>query len=333
MVSLSKAPMPPSDTPTQAIVLIIVGMVFITINDSLIKFLGGDYPLHQLVFCRSFVGILFSLAILQWEGGFRELKTSTPGLHLARGLLVVISNMLYFAALAVMPLANAVALFFVAPLLITLFSFVFLGERVGPFRLGAILIGFIGVLVMMLGSADSQQVGHLPNWVYALPIGAAAAYAAMQVMTRKLGVYSKASALAVYIQGVFLLVSVGFFLIAGDGRFAAGVEDASLVFLLRAWVMPTGNDWWLFLLLGISSGVVGYTLSAAYKLGNAATVSSYEYTAMPMAFLVGWVLFGEILEWPVLLGSGLIAGAGIVVFYRERIRRSPMAPRRALRRG
>lgn len=333
MTTTSKAPIPTPETPTQAIALIVLGMVFITINDSLIKLLGGDYPLHQLVFCRSFVGIIFTLVILQWEGGFRELKTSTPGLHLVRGLLVVLSNMLYFAALAVMPLANAVALFFVAPLLITLFSFVFLGEKVGPFRLGAIVVGFIGVLVMMVGSFDSPQVGHLPSWVYALPIGAAAAYAAMQVMTRKLGVYSKASALAVYIQSTFLVVSMGFYLIAGDGRFAEGVEDASLIFLLRAWVMPTGNDWWLFLLLGISSGVVGYTLSAAYKLGNAATISSYEYLAMPMAFLVGWMLFNEVLEWPVLLGSGLIAGAGILVFYRERIKRSPIAPRRALRRG
>ncbi len=329
----TRAPTPTPDTPSQAIVLIILGMVFITINDSLIKFLGGNYPLHQLVFCRSFVGIMFSLMILQWEGGFRELKTSTPGLHLARGLLVVVSNMLYFAALAVLPLANAVALFFIAPLLITLFSFVFLGEKVGLFRFGAIVVGFVGVLVMMLASADSEQVGHLPAWVYALPIAAAAAYAAMQVMTRKLGVYSKASALAVYIQAVFLTVSIGFYLVAGDGRFAEGVDNASLIFLLRAWVMPTGNDWWLFLLLGISSGVVGYTLSAAYKLGNAATVSSYEYTAMPMAFLVGWLWFGERLEWPVLLGSGLIAGAGIVVFYRERIKRSPVAPRRAVRRG
>lgn len=333
MTTANKAPLPTPETPTQAIALIVLGMVFITINDSLIKFLGGDYPLHQLVFCRSFVGIIFTLVILQWEGGFRELKTSTPGLHLLRGLFVVLSNMLYFAALAVMPLANAVALFFVAPLLITLFSFVFLGEKVGPFRLGAIVVGFIGVLIMMIGGLDSPHVGHLPTWVYALPIAAAAAYAAMQVMTRKLGVYSKASALAVYIQSTFLVVSMGFYVVAGDGRFAAGVEDASLIFLLRAWVMPTGNDWWLFLLLGISSGVVGYTLSAAYKLGNAATISSYEYLAMPMAFFVGWMFFSEVLEWPVIVGSGLIAGAGILVFYRERIKRSPIAPRRALRRG
>jgi len=327
------APHPTEDTPLKAIAFILLGMVFITINDSLIKFLGHNYPLHELVFIRSFIGIIICLLILQFEGGWRELKTSTPGLHLLRGLLVVVSNMMFFSALSVLPLANAVASFFVAPLLITLFSVVFLKERVGIFRLSAIIVGFIGVLIMI--KSGSAVVGHEPvaSWVYALPLGAAVAYAGMQVMTRKLGVYTKASALALYIQGLFLVVSIGFFVFAGDGQYAQGVEHKSLVFLLRAWVWPLPGDWVLFLLLGFSSGVVGYALSAAYKLGNAATVSSYEYTALPMAFLVGWLVFSESIEWPVLIGAGLIAGAGIVVFYRERRRRSPVAPRRALRRG
>ncbi len=328
------APRPTAQTPAIAIFLIVSGMVFVTINDSLFKFLGGAYPLHQLVFIRSLIGMVCCLFILQWEGGWAELKTSTPGLHLIRGLLVVMANMMFFSALATLPFANAVALFFIAPLLITVFSALFLHEQVGVWRLLAIVVGFVGVLVMMLGNSGVDSAAEpVAAWVYALPVGAAAAYAAMQVMTRKLGVYTKASALAVYIQGVFLLVSMGFYWFVGDGHLAVGVENKSLYFLLREWVWPQASDWWLLLLLGICSGFVGYTLSAAYKLGNAATISSYEYVALPMAFMVGWLVFDEVLTWPVIVGAGLIAGAGILVFYRERQRQSPMAPRRALRRG
>ena len=283
-----------------------------------------------MVFIRSTIGILFSLAILQFEGGFAALRTATPGLHLLRGLLVVVANMLFFAALATMPLADAVALFFIAPLMITLMSAFFLGEQVGLHRLGAILVGFAGVLVMMRPGSGAAEEGA--RWTVLLPLLAATAYAGMQVMTRKLGVFSKASALAVYIQVVFVIVSIGFYLVAGDGRFAVGVEEESLVFLLRAWVWPTPQDWPLFILLGVLSGAIGYLLSASYKMGNAATVSSYEYTALPMAILAGWVVFSEVPDLWVLAGTALIAGSGIYVFMRERRRRSAIAPRRPVRR-
>lgn len=325
-------PRPTEDTPPRAIILILTGMVFITANDSLIKALSGDYPLHQMVFIRSAIAICVTLTILQFEGGFSALRTTTPVLHLVRGLLVVTSNMLLFAAIAALPLAMATAIFFVAPLMITLMSVIFLKERVGLHRAGAIVVGFAGVLLMTRpGAGAGADAPEL--WVLALPVLAATAYAGMQVMTRSLGVYTKAAALAVYIQSTFLVVSLGFYLIAGDGRFAEGVEHDSLVFLLRAWVWPAAADWPLFLTLGACSGVVGYCLSSAYKLGNAATVSSFEYAALPMAIATGWGIFGEVPDIWMLAGTVLIAGAGIYVFMRERRRRSPVAPRRPMRRG
>ena len=132
---------------------------------------------------------------------------------------------------------------------------------------------------------------------------------------------------------MFLVVSVGFYLVAGDGRFADGVAEESLVFLLRAWVWPAPERLAAFILLGAMSGAIGYTLSAAYRMGNAATVSSYEYTALPMAIIAGWLVFGEVPDLWVLAGTALIAGAGIYIFMRERsavAARSP--PRRPVRR-
>lgn len=304
-------------TPTRAIVMILLAMGAISINDMLIKQLSGAYPLHQMVFIRSVIGVIFTSVILWREGGFALLRTDQPGLHLVRALLIVTANMTYFAALAVMPLGVATALFFVAPLLITLLAIPVLGERVGPHRLVALVVGFAGVGVMMLPATDW---GEVPRGALFLPVAAAACYAGMQVMTRKLGAKSAASAMAIYIQGAFILVSTGFWLAVGDGRLAGQVENESLVFLLRAWSRPDTSDLWKFAVLGLASGIVGYCLSQAYRLGDAATVSSYEYAALPLAIFWGWVIFGERPGWVMLLGTALIAGAGLYVFARERRR-------------
>ena len=134
--------------PGMGIVFVLVGILTISVNDMLIKQLSGGYPLHQVVFTRSAIGLLFGLAMVQVEGGWSVLRTRQPGLHMLRGLMVVIANMTYFLALAVLPLADATALFFAAPLFITLLSIPLLGEKVGPLRMGAVIVGFAGVVIM-----------------------------------------------------------------------------------------------------------------------------------------------------------------------------------------
>lgn len=327
------SPQPQSvERPGLGILLILAGIFAISINDMLIKALSGDYPLHQIVFFRSIIGLMFSLVFVQMEGGWSILRTATPGLHALRGLLVIVANMTFYAAVAVMPLAQATALFFVAPLFITLLSIPVLKEKVGPWRLGAVVVGFLGVVVMQQPwAADPAAAGRL---AMLLPVAAALTYALMQVMTRKLGANAKASAMAVYIQGMFVLVSLGFYLVAGDGRFAATTDNASLQFLLRAWVWPAETDLAVIGGLGLCAGVIGYCLSAAYRVASAATIAPYEYAGLPLAIFWGWVVFSE---WPApstFAGCALIVGAGLFVFLRER-KRTPRPKgwrRRALRR-
>ncbi|MGX9356732.1 DMT family transporter [Roseobacteraceae bacterium S113] len=312
-------------------ILFIVGGVFaISINDLLIKWLSGDYPLHQIVFARSAIGIVFSLCLVQLEGGWRILKTATPGLHALRALLVIVANMTFYAAVAVMPLAQVTALFFVAPLFITLLSIPILRERVGPMRLGAVIVGFLGVVIMQQPwRSDPVEAGRI---ALLLPVAAALTYALMQVLTRKLGAKAKASAMAVYIQSGFVTVSLTFYIIAGDGRFAEGVENESLQFLLRAWVFPPLSDMWVFGCLGLGSAVIGYCLSAAYRLADAATIAPYEYIGLPLAILWGWVIFAEWPDGPTWAGCLLIVGAGVFVFLREQRRSGPQEPPKGWRR-
>ena len=239
--------------------------------------------------------------------------------------------MAFFTALAVMPLADATALFFVAPLFITLLSVPFLGETVGLRRIGAVLVGFLGVLVMLGPGAEMGQ-GLPSRWVLLLPVVAAFGYACMQILTRKLRVTAKASAMSVYIQGMFLLVGAAFFLVAGDGRFAAGQSNESLIFLLRAWVWPAPEDVWLFATLGAMSAIVGYSLSQAYRLGDAATIAPYEYAALPLAVMWGYFIFGTLPGVTTGLGIALIVGSGLFVFLRERARQAETADNRPVRR-
>ena len=303
--------------PAAGILFIIAGMLAISINDMLIKALSGGYPLHQIVFFRSAIGMAFGLMLVQMEGGISILKTDRPVLHILRGLLVVISNMSFFVALAVIPLADATALFFAAPLFITLLSIPVLGEKVGILRMGAVLIGFIGVVIMQRPweSSASLEVSRI---VLLLPVLAAITYALLQVMTRKLGATTKASAMALYIQAMFIVVSAGFWVVAGDGRFADGSDNPSIVFLLRAWTWPDSGDWLPLLGLGLNSAAIGYCLSQAYRLSDAATVAPFEYVGLPLAVFWGWVIWSEVPDMPIWTGMALIIGAGLFVFLREK---------------
>ncbi len=320
-----------ANNPAAGIGFIVLGVLAISVNDMLIKFLSGGYPLHQMVFTRSLIGIIFSLILVQVEGGWQILRTRRPVLHTVRGLLIVVANMSFFAALAVLPLAEATALFFVAPLLITLLGIPLLGEKVGPMRIGAVIVGFVGV-VIMTRPWESGAARDVAVYVYFLPILGALTYALNQILTRKLGVASKASAMAVYIQFVFIVVSSLFWVVAGDGRFAEGLENESLIFLLRAWVMPQGTDIWLFFGLGLNSAIIGYALSAAYRAADAATVAPFEYVGLPLAVFWGWMIWGELPGPVVTAGIMLILGAGLFVFLREQQRKRPLVSNRRMHR-
>jgi S-adenosylmethionine uptake transporter len=303
------------DTTRAGILFVLAAMLLISINDMLIKSLSGDYPLHELVFARTFIGIIFSFMILQLEGGIGLLRTAQPGLHALRALLVVLANSLFYAAIVVMPIATANAIYFVAPLIVTLLSIPVLGERVGPRRLAAVVAGFGGVLLMVLPELMGQAEGI--GWAAVLPMLAAAGYAGMAVLTRKLGHTTRASALSIYLQAAFLIVSIAFFLIAGDGRFVDASSNDSLYFLLRPWVWPEQADLWPMAGLGLVSAGVGYTMSQAYRMANASTVAPFEYVLLIFSLFWGWTIFGE---WPqpfVFAGAAVIIAAGVYIWLRD----------------
>jgi Predicted permeases len=302
----------PLSTPAIGALCAVGASAGFTLNDMSVKSLSGGYPLHEVILIRSVVALVVLLAVIvPLSGGYGLLRTRQPGKHLIRGAFVVFSNICFFVALAAMPIANATAIFFVSPLVIALFSVVFLGETVGPRRWTAIAAGLVGVVVMIRPGSDAFTPVAL------LPLLAATGYAGLQIMTRRMGLGEKAPTMAFYIQITFLLFSLLFGLFAGSGRWAGQGEGAALEFLLRAWIWPRPEDLPFFLLAGLGTALGGLLISQAYRLCEAALVAPLEYVAMPMAILWGLAVFGE---WPdgiAWIGITLILGAGIYMIWRE----------------
>ena len=312
-----------SQSQARGIACVLAGMAFLSAQDAIIKWLSGDYPLHQVVLGRAVIAVALTLVMVRLEGGWSLLRSRRLGLHLARGLLLVVANISYFLALAAMPLAEAIAIFFVAPLFITALSVPFLGERVGIRRWLAVVAGLFGVVIML------RPGNGVVDPVALLPVVAAFCYASMQILTRRLGATDKASAMAFYVQLTFVVISGAASLAMGDGRFA-GSDQPSLEFLFRAWVWPSQQDAGLIVICGVLIAAAAYLLSQAYRIAEATVVAPFEYVAVPLSALWGVALWGHWPDMTALVGIALIVGAGLLVFAREASLGRLLAARRPL---
>ena len=291
---------------TKGILCLAGALVFLTISDSIIKWLSPQYALHQIMLFRAFFALLVVLVFIFFGGGVQSLKTRRPALHLLRGMFLVFANMFFFLGLATMPMGETVALFFVAPLFICLLAQPVLGEKVGVTSWVAIGIGLIGVLIMVRPGTDIFRITSL------LPILAALMYAGMQMVTRKLGLQDQASTMTFYIQVCFILVSVVIGMVVGDGRFGDS-DNPTVGFLLRAWRMPDFVDLQLLALCGCIVAFGGYFMSQAYRIGQASIIAPFEYTSLPFALIMGYLLWGD---WPDVIsfvGCAFIVGGGLIV--------------------
>ncbi len=294
----------------RGIACLVLALFCLTLSDSIIKWLSPELPLHQITLLRSCFALPPVLLIVYLEGGWQVLQTRRPLLHFARGSMLVLANMFFFIGLAAMPLAETVTLFYTAPLFICMLSQPVLGERVGARRWLVILIGLGGVIYML------QPGSELFRPVSVLPVLAALCYAAMTMMTRKLGMQEKAGALTFYIVIAFLCISALVGLVIGNGSFDR-YDNIALEFLLRAWRWPDALEWQLLMLCGAIVAFGGYLISQAYRLGEAPAVAPFEYASLPFALVVGFYLWGDWPDTRAFVGTGLIIGSGLVMLVLE----------------
>ncbi|MEX3009608.1 DMT family transporter [Hoeflea sp. TYP-13] len=325
---ISAAPnyLPPiaADSPIQGIVLVAFGIGIFSLQDVIIRWIGSTYPAFEIVFLRGLIAMIPIGAMVYFSGGFSTLRVPHPWFNCLRGMLGLLSYTAYYMALVAMPIAEATAIFFVSPLIVTLFSALFLKETVGIRRWAAVIVGFAGVVVIMRPGAG------LLNPVAVLPLLAALTYASSSIITRRIGKTQSGASLAFFAMAVFVLFSAISGALIGDGKFAT-ISHPSIAFLLRSWTVPSLFDGLLILICGLIAAVGFFCLAQAYRIAPASVVAPFEFVAMPLAMFWGVLIWTEYPSSTTILGVVLIVGSGIYVLNREAVRKRPLATGRGIR--
>jgi drug/metabolite transporter (DMT)-like permease len=281
-----------------------LGILIFSIQDAIIKSVSGDYALTQVVSIRCLVSAPILLVMVHFEGGLRSLAGRQFWHLVARSVLMLVAYTTYYMAFPALPLADAVALFFTVPLFAMALAVPILGESIGWRRITAVVVGFVGVMVMLRPGAGLFEPAAL------LSLFSSVTYALAMLMARRMGDGTTAPVMAFYQNGVYL---IGAMMIAGVFG-ATGIHDAghpSVDFLIRGWTMPDTRDFLLIASCGVIAAVAMTLLTNAYRIAKASVVTSFEYTGMLWAPLWGFLLFGEIPHLTTLAGAGLIVAAGI----------------------
>ena len=293
-----------------------------SVNDIAIKHFTETMPLHEVVLFRAIIALMFTLSVfLPFEGGWVALKTRRPLLHIFGGFCLVLANLCFFSALATIQLANASAIFFVAPLLITGLSALILKERVGFRRWSALVVGMVGVLMIIKPGSINFE------WALLLPLVAALAYSLKNVITRNMGLTETAVTMSFYLHLTFIVSCLLMGLFFGNGRFNVS-QDPSLQFIFRPWVTPSQEMVLVICLAGISSALGGYFIAQAYRHSSASLVAPFEYSTLPLAVFWGYLIWSELPDLLSAFGIILILGSGIFVAVREgKLKTEPSAKR------
>jgi drug/metabolite transporter (DMT)-like permease len=281
-----------------------LGVVVFSLQDAIIKSISGDYPVTMAIVVRCLVALPLLLFMVHLEVGLGRLLSRNAGVLVLRGLILLVAYTTYFMSLAALPLAEAIALFFTAPLIITMLSGPILGERVSLQAWIAVVVGFIGVLIILRPGSALFEPAAL------LSLVSATTYALSMVIARRIGVTESATVMAFYQNGVYLLgaslAAVVFSLI--------GIEQLghpSLDFLVRPWSSPKSLDLLLMAVCGVIAAFGMFLLTNAYRSAKASLVTVFEYTGMIWGPLWGYLFFSEIPRWSTAAGMILIIGAGI----------------------
>jgi drug/metabolite transporter (DMT)-like permease len=290
----------------KAISLKLVSALLFAVLSACIRYLGeGGVPVGQSVFFRSAFAIVPVVVVYAWR---RELMsavlTTRPLGHLGRGTISVCGMFLNFAALARLPLVDATAISFAAPLITVAFAAWFLGERVRIYRWSAVVVGFVGVIVMLWPYLNLSQ--------YSIE-GAAAQAATLGAIFALMGAFTNAGAVVQTrrLTDTETTSSIVFY-------FSLSCALAGLATLPFGWVWPSGGQLAALIGAGLVGGTAHIVLTESYRYAPASMVAPFDYTTMVWAFVLGYWMFGEVPTVYVYIGSAIVAASGLFVIWRER---------------
>lgn len=292
--------LPAAANPATGIIIMTIAMMILPAMDVVAKLLTRELSSGLAAWSRFSFQALYLLPLI----AFRRTGQKIPQqlhLHALRGLLIAAATLLFFSALSYMPVADAIAIFFVEPLLLTLLSPFFLGERIGWRRVSAALIGFIGAIIII------QPGNSAFGWSALLPLGAASCFAFYLILTRKLA--QRADPITVqFYAGVFGFIALSSALLAGN--------HAGISFLAIS--APSPTQWGLMALLG-AIGCAGHLLVVlAFRFLDASFLAPFQYLEIVSAVLLGWFVFGDLPVATTWYGVAIIISSGLYIYLRER---------------
>ncbi|MEP1207297.1 MAG: DMT family transporter [Rhizobiaceae bacterium] len=280
------------DHIVRGVIFMILGMAVLNAMDAVSKLLTVEFSGIQVAWARytfHFVPlVLFMGPTRLW----RLMRTNNPGAQILRSTSLAVSAVFIILAFGLMPLADAIAVSFVAPLMIVALSSRFLGERIGIHRWVAVVVGFVGMLILVWPSGDVLEVGTL------FALAAAVFWAIGMIMTRQVRNDDLWSTLlfTALVGTVLISLCVPFF-----------------------WRPPTMTAWLMMLAMGLLGGIAHTLIILAFRHASASLLAPYNYTLLVWAVFYGWILFDELPDLRTTIGAVVIVAAGIYVWHRERL--------------
>ena len=263
-----------------------------SLMDVIVKW-SDDYPMGQVLFFRGFCGIIPILFLIPKDRYFDFYKTTRPILHFKRCFAGLIALISIFIALRNLPLATVVSITFAAPIFTTIFSIFLLNEKVGLYRWLAVLVGFVGIIIISEPGFSSLNLYYIYPIIFCLGLS----YVAIAI--RKLS-----STEPVWLISLF---------------FSFSIMILSFFSLYENWIFPSLIDLILLSMIGILGGLANLWLSQSYKLSEVSLVTPLKYLALVFAIIFGYFIWNEIPTLKTLLGAVLVILSSFIIFRREMI--------------
>lgn len=292
------------DDPIRGILIQLAAVALFSVSDAMAKKLGETLPALEIAWLRYLAFFALTVVPLLRRGGAGLLRSRAPGLQVLRAVGVVGSAVFFILALQRLPLAEATAINFVSPAFITALSILVLGEVVGWRRWSAIAVGLVGVLIVVRPGGEAFQASAL------LPVLSAAFWATAAVVTRKMAGGDPPATTLVWTAGIGLLLLT--------------------LALPFGFVVPTGAQLGLGLLIGLVSSAAQWLVVLAYRAAPASVLAPFSYAQLVSSTLLGLLVFGAVPDGWTFVGAGVIVAAGLYTAHRERVRareRQSSAPR------
>jgi len=291
----------PADNVRGAILLVMGFAALIPLVEASVKTLGHDgMSALQITWSRFMFQIAVAGPLLFATEGRAWWRSLPLKVFILRGLFITSGSAFLYAGLAFIPMADSVAIYFISPLLLTALSALVLQEHVGPWRWGAVAVGFIGAL--LIAGPNFRSVG----WAAALPALAALGYASSAILTRRYRIYGSALAFqfTTAVTGCALLTAL----------LAAGAAS-SIPAIAPVW--PSANELGLLALIGLIGTLTNFMLTQAYRLSPSSIIAPFLYLEIVGATCAGFLVFGDVPGLETVAGTVIVVGAGLIVWWRE----------------